>query len=109
MLKRKRRWNNKLIDINGLVTKEMKTTCLGYKPLSCHLRVRAYVSQTLRDPMGFPQTRTWTGLPFLSPVGLPNPGIEPTSPALAGGFFYHCVTWEARGRSRIREEGWGTV
>jgi len=26
-------------------------------------------------------------LPFPSPGDLPNPGIEPKSPALAGGFF----------------------
>jgi len=26
-------------------------------------------------------------LPFPSPRDLPNPGIEPESPALAGGFF----------------------
>ena len=32
--------------------------------------------------MGFP----WNGLPFPSPGNLPNPGIKPTSPALAGGF-----------------------
>ena len=24
----------------------------------------------------------WSGLPFLSPGGLPNPGVEPRSPAL---------------------------
>ena len=29
----------------------------------------------------------WSGLPFPSPGDLPDPGIEPTSPALAGGFF----------------------
>ena len=27
------------------------------------------------------------GLPFLSPGDLPGPGVEPVSPALAGGFF----------------------
>ena len=27
------------------------------------------------------------GLPFPSPGDLPDPGIEPVSPALAGGFF----------------------
>jgi len=27
-------------------------------------------------------------LPFPSPGDLPNPGIEPASPALAGCFFY---------------------
>ena len=29
----------------------------------------------------------WSGLPFPSPRDLPNQGIEPRSPALAGGFF----------------------
>ena len=29
----------------------------------------------------------WSGLPFPPPRDLPDPGIEPTSPALAGRFF----------------------
>ena len=29
----------------------------------------------------------WSGLPCPPPGDLPEPGIEPTSPALAGGFF----------------------
>ena len=29
----------------------------------------------------------WNGLLFSSPGDLPDPGIEPVSPALAGGFF----------------------
>ena len=37
--------------------------------------------------MGFPRQEYWNGLPFPPPGDLPNPGIEPTSPALAGGFF----------------------
>ena len=35
----------------------------------------------------FSQQECWNGLPFPSPEDLSNPGIEPTSPALAGGFF----------------------
>ena len=34
--------------------------------------------------MGFPRQEYWGGLPFPPPGDLPNPGIEPTSPALAG-------------------------
>ena len=30
-----------------------------------------------------------SGLPFPSPGDLPNPGIKPTSPALAGWVLYH--------------------
>ena len=32
--------------------------------------------------MGFSKQGYWSGLPFPSPGGLPNPGIEPRSPAL---------------------------
>ena len=32
--------------------------------------------------MGFPRQEDWSGLTFLSPGGLPYPGIEPQSPAL---------------------------
>ena len=37
--------------------------------------------------MGFPRQEYWSGLPFPSPGDLPDPGIKPMSPALAGGFF----------------------
>ena len=37
--------------------------------------------------MGFSRQEYWSGLPFPSPWDLPDPGIEPASPALAGGFF----------------------
>ena len=36
--------------------------------------------------MGFPRQEYWSGLPS-SPGDLPNPGIQPKSPALAAGFF----------------------
>ena len=37
--------------------------------------------------MEFSRPEYWRGLPFPSPGDLPDPGIEPKSPALAGGFF----------------------
>ena len=37
--------------------------------------------------MGFPRQEYWSGLPFPSPGDVPDPGIDPVSPALAGGFF----------------------
>ena len=43
--------------------------------------------------MGFSRQEHWSELPFPSPGNLPNPGIELTSPALAGGFFG--TTWDA--------------
>ena len=38
-------------------------------------------NQALRS-MGFSRQEYWSGLPFPSPGNLPNPGIEPGSPAL---------------------------
>ena len=37
--------------------------------------------------MGFPKQEYWNRLLFPSPGDLPDPGIEPVSPELAGGFF----------------------
>ena len=70
------------------------------------------VSRTLGDPMdcsppdssihGILQTKHWSGLPFPSPGDLPDPGINPRSPALqadsllswAMGFpSYICIFW----------------
>ena len=45
--------------------------------------------------MAYSRQEYRSGLPFLSPGDLPDPGIEPTSlasPALAGGFFT-TATW----------------
>ena len=50
--------------------------------------------------MGFPRQQYWNGLPFPSPEGLPDPGIEPTSPALAGRFF----TTEPPGKPHFHNE-----
>ena len=45
------------------------------------------VSHQARAFMGFYRQKDWSGLPFPTPGGLPNPGIELASPGLAGGFF----------------------
>ena len=44
---------------------------------------------SLPDPlsMGFSRQEYWSGLPCPPPRNLPDPGIEPKSPALAGRFF----------------------
>ena len=44
------------------------------------------------SPLEFSRQEYWTDLPFPNLGDLPDPGIKPTSPALAGGFF---ATWEA--------------
>ena len=37
--------------------------------------------------MGFPRQEYWNELPFPFPGDLPDPGIKPASPALAGRFL----------------------
>ena len=37
--------------------------------------------------MDFPRQEYWSGLPCPPPGDLPDPGIQPASPALAGRFF----------------------
>ena len=46
--------------------------------------------------MGFYRQEYWSGLPCAPPVGLPDPGTEPTSlmsPALAGRLLTTGATW----------------
>ena len=47
--------------------------------------------------MGFSRQEYWSKLPFLPPGTLPNPGIEPIAPALAGRFF----TTEPTGKPKL--------
>ena len=48
--------------------------------------------------VGFPRQEYWRWLPIPSPGDLPNPGMEPTSPALEGRFF----TTELPGKPKIQ-------
>ena len=55
--------------------------------------------------LGFPRQEYWSGLPLPSPGDLPDPGIEPKSPALlAGGFF----TNRAPGKPFPKVGNWGS-
>ena len=45
--------------------------------------------------MEFSRQNYWSGLPFPSPGNFPSPGMEPTSPAPAGGLFTIWAIWEA--------------
>ena len=48
--------------------------------------------------MGFSRQEYWSGLPFPSPRDLPDPGIEPESPAWQADFFFF---------SPLSHPGWG--
>ena len=49
--------------------------------------------------MGFPRQEYRSELPFPTPGDLPKSGIEPPSPALAGGFF----TTEPTGKPTLQQ------
>ena len=60
---------------------------MGYSSVRSLSRVRLFVTlwtvaRQVPLSMGFSRQEYWSGLPFLSPGDLPNPGIEPGSPAL---------------------------
>ena len=71
----------------------MKTTLILQVKVSVY--VHAHSCLTLCYPMdcscqaplslGFPRQGYWRGLPLPFPGDLPNPGIEPVSPALVSG------------------------
>ena len=71
--------------------------------LSLSIHVRLFVTpwtvaRWAPLPMGFSRQESWSGLPCPPPADLPDPGFEPMfllSPALAGGLFTTCATWEA--------------
>ena len=87
------------LPIRKLLTGETKTTVkttaypLGHCCCCCCLIV-SYSFETPRTiahqaplSMGFLRQKRWSGLSFPSAGDLSDPGIEPASPALAGGFF----------------------
>ena len=50
--------------------------------MSDSLRPHGTVAYQTPHSMEFSRQKYWSGLPFPSPGDLPNPGIEPGSPAL---------------------------
>ena len=71
------------------------TACSVQSPSRVRLFVTPWTMARQAPPsMGFPGQGYGSGLPFLSPGDLPDPGIGPASPALAGRFF----TTEASGK-----------
>ena len=74
-------------------------------PMDMRVRASSVVSNSLQLyglklieaplSMGSFRQEYWSGLPFSSPGNLPNPRIEPESPALARGLF----TTEPRGKT----------
>ena len=78
--------------------------------LSHFSRVRLFVTPwtvACQAPlsMEFSRQGCWRGLPCPPPADLPNPGMEPAPPALAGVFFTISTTWESL-ELQSRSAGW---
>ena len=58
------------------------------------------VAYQVPPSMGFSRQEYWSGLLFPSPEALPDPGIEPRSPALQAD----SLSYELQGRS-LQEKG----
>ena len=59
--------------------------------------VQLFVAHQAPLPMEFSRQEYWSGLPCPPPGDLPNPGMQPkspASPALVGTFFTTSTTWE---------------
>ena len=90
----------------GIINKTaVRITCvtilvlLLFSWLSCVSLFHNPWTLALQGPLsiGFPRQEYWSRLPFPSPGGLPDPGIEPVSPITACGFF----TTEPPGKNSI--------
>ena len=57
--------------------------------------------------MEFSRQEYWSGLPFLSPGDLSNPGIEPRSPALQADSLPSKPPRKPKGREEKRKKMWG--
>ena len=81
--------NLKLRDQTRLLPGVSLPHCVVYLLQSCWTLATPWtVAYQALLSMGFSRQEYWSGgLPFFSLVDLLNPGIEPTSPSLAQGFF----------------------
>ena len=61
---------------------QLREYCSHHAPLLFYLKYYWTVAYQAPQSMEFSRQEYWSGLPFPSPGDLPNPGIEPGSPAL---------------------------
>ena len=75
-------WGCKELDMTKPSTAYMYKHVLSHSVMPNSLRPHGLHPTRLLCPWGFSREECWSGLPFPSPGDLPNPGIEPGSPAL---------------------------
>ena len=118
-----RNWATELNHISGPVRtyvwleKSTSISCPQLCMLSCFSHVQLFVAppwtvaHQAHVLMGCSWQEYWNGFPCPAPGDLPNPGIERTSPSLAGRFFTTSTTWEAPITSTTTQQlhGFGTL
>ena len=98
----------------GFLTTEPPGMCVCAQSFS---RVQIFVipwtvARQAPPSMEFPGQEYWSGVPFPPPGHPPDPGIEPTSLALAGGLFTagspgkQQITWAADDYTLNSSESW---
>ena len=92
-----------LVHLQALIWLRMDNPVVCVCVLSCLSRILLFVTLWTiahQSPlsMGFSRQECWSGLPYLPPGDLLDPGIKSKSvmsPALAGDFFNTSAIWEA--------------
>ena len=94
---------------SGSMTLTSQTLSLFFSRQPCPALFSALrtVTHQASLSLGFPRQEYWSGFPFPSPGDLPDPRIEPGSPALAG----RCFTNEPPGLCPLSNLGslWGQI
>ena len=83
--------------------------CVHAKSLSCVPVSATPWTITCQAPlsMGFSRQEDWNGLPFPPPGDLPDPGMDPTSPALnESGFTYQHNTKKKKKKCHVGPVFW---
>ena len=74
-------WINYIMSLSS-IRKLSEWVSQSCSAVSDSLRTHGLQPANLLCPWGFPRQEYWSGLPCLPPGDLPDPGIEPRSPAL---------------------------
>ena len=69
----------------------LKNESVSHSVVSCLFVTPRTISHQAPLSMGFSRQEYWSGLPFLPPGDLPNPGIEPASYRWTTGEASYCV------------------
>ena len=83
-------------DLEGATNRRLPlhSTCVyGSRSVTPNSDTPRTVARQVSPSLGFSRQEYWSGLPCPTPGHLPDPGIQPVSPALAGGFFNSRATY----------------